>query len=102
MDGDRPAINAALKHRRFAIPHAGAFGVAGMNEKHAALAAGDESLDVVHPTIAAAQIASTDEQQPAVACRAIRLQFRERRQDRFGGKTNAPIAVENAPRDARL
>jgi hypothetical protein len=71
-----------------------------MNEKHAALAAGDESLDVVHPAVTAAQIASTDEQRPVVACRTIRLQFCERGQDRFGGKTNAPIAVENAPRDA--
>jgi hypothetical protein len=26
----------------------------------------------------------------------------ERGQDRFGGKTNAPIAVENAPRDAGI
>jgi len=62
VDGDRPAMHPALEHRRLAIPHAGAFGVAGMNEKHAALAAGGESLDVVHPAVTAAQISSADEQ----------------------------------------
>ena len=39
VDRDQPAINVALKYRCFAIPHAGSFGVVGMNQKHAALAA---------------------------------------------------------------
>ena len=33
---------------------------------------------------------------------SVRIQFRECRQNRLSGKTDAPIAVENPPSDARL
>ncbi len=44
-------MNAALQHGRFAILHAGAFGVCRVNKKHAARVARDQGFDVVYPLL---------------------------------------------------
>ena len=62
-DGHRhfATVIVVFEHGQFAVAHARTLGIARMHQQHAPWAARDESRDVVHPGVVAAQLAAADQ-----------------------------------------
>src|SRR5215471_12310331 len=95
-------MNATFKNRHLTIAHTCALRIDRMDQKDAAVTPGNESRDVMHPAVAAAQLATTDEPEPVMTRHPADFEFAESLQYGFGCKADTPVAVKNAPGDARF